>query len=296
MTGDYAGQGAQYYNMGRELLDTWPEFTASLHRANKHLASIGCKFDVLTELQRDDKHSSVNEPRFGQTLSTAIQLALVNQLSALNVTPAAVAGHSSGEIAAAYAAGFISFEDAMTISYHRGRLVSDLLATLKETPGGMLAVGASSNTVEHYIAELRDDSSKVKIACYNSPMSVTVSGDLGAIEKLSEILEAASVFNRVLRTNGAAYHSEQMRLIENDYRNALEHVKTLEGSGVVLISSLRGVEISASEVDQDYWAENLTSPVLFEDAIWEISQLDRTRSLRGQSSRPSNLFLDLRRR
>ncbi|KAF2157804.1 putative polyketide synthase [Myriangium duriaei CBS 260.36] len=270
----FSGQGAQYYNMGRELINTWPEFTASLRRASKHLASLGCPYDILVELQRDSKESNVNEPRFGQPLSTAIQLALVNQLATLNVRPAAVTGHSSGEIAAAYAAGFISFEDAMTISYHRGRLVSDLLTTLSDTPGGMIAVGASSSTAEHYIAELNSDSAaKIKVVCYNSPSSVTLAGDLAAIQELSELLESASIFNRVLRTNGAAYHSDQMRRIESDYRQALEQVKSLPGSGVVMISSLRGGEVDASEVDQEYWAENLISPVLFEDAIWEITQM-----------------------
>lgn len=271
----FSGQGAQYFNMGRELINVWPDFTSSLKRANRHLAKMGCTWDVFTELERDAKETRLDEPRFGQPLSTAIQLALIDTLSALGIEPTAVAGHSSGEIAASYAAGYLSFENAMKVSYHRGRLTSQLLDRETDLQGGMIAVGASSRVVDGYIASL-PDSERLTIACYNSPSSVTVSGDMPAIQELSKLLEEESVFNRVLRTRGAAYHSDQMRRIEDEYREALEglEVETSE-TGVTMVSSLTGSPIEdAHELNEEYWCSNLVSPVYFEDALWGLCQAD----------------------
>jgi emericellamide synthase (highly reducing iterative type I polyketide synthase) len=269
----FSGQGAQYYNMGRELINVWPQFTASLVRANKQLSSLGCEWDVFQELQRDAQESRIDEPGFGQPLSTAIQMAFIDTLAALDLVPAAVAGHSSGEIAAAYCAGFLSFEDAIKVSYHRGRLTSELLKREPDMQGAMLAVGASARIVEEYIAGLESDVEKVQIACYNSPSSVTVSGDRVVIENLSKILENNSVFNRVLRTKGVAYHSEQMRKIESEYTAALEGVQVQNGlPSVRMFSSLTGSEVKQKDFDKDYWVQNLISPVFFEDALWNLCQ------------------------
>lgn len=272
----FSGQGAQYYNMGRELINAIPRFTSSLERANRQLASLGCTWDLMEELQRDALQSRLDEPRFGQPLSTAIQMALVDTLKDLRLIPMAVAGHSSGEIAAAYSARFLSFESAIRVSYHRGRLTSELLEQESDLQGAMMAVGASSRIVEDYIADLGDgDSDRVTIACYNSPSSVTVSGDLRVIEELSQKLEADSIFNRVLRTNGAAYHSDQMRRIEDKYRDALAGLEVQDGaSTIAMMSSLTGTQIAATEVNEEYWISNLVSPVYFEDALWSLCQSD----------------------
>lgn len=275
----FSGQGAQYFNMGRELLDLWPVFTSSLHRANRHISLLGCDWDLVTELTRGSEESRVDEPRYGQPLSTAIQLALVDAITSLGLSPCAVAGHSSGEIAAAYAADYLSFEDAMTVSYHRGRLASALIARIMDKKGGMIAIGVASWVAEKYIASLgRLDAAKLTIACYNSPSSVTVSGDDDAILRLSEKLTADGVFNRVLRTSGAAYHSSWMRQIEHEYCEALDGI-TLLGSGdrtrVAMFSSLTGDGLGRADLEDNYWIKNLVSPVFFEDAVWNMCQPDQ---------------------
>ena len=264
----FSGQGAQYYNMGRELIQRCTPFTRSLERANQQLSTLGCSWDIMAELQKSDATSLVDEPAFGQPLSTAIQLALVDTLATLGVSPCAVAGHSSGEIAAAYCSNALSFEDAMTVSYHRGRLTGKLLKVRQKQPGAMLAVGASPDSVEEYIQTLGDDySHKVRIACYNSPSSVTVSGDNSTIDQLSEMLKLDDVFNRKLKTNGAAYHSAFMREIEKEYYDSLQNLTapTVHDT-VTMVSSLTGKEISGKIIDRNYWVKNLLSPVLFTDA------------------------------
>lgn len=263
----FGGQGAQYYNMGREMIKDWPAFCQSLDRANTHLRTMGCEWNLLTELSHEKAEDShVDEPVYGQTLSTVIQLALVDTLAALNLSPSSVVGHSSGEIAAAYAVGALSFEDALTVAYHRGRLTSKLIAS--GVSGGMLAVGSSPEVAQTYIDRVKaTDTSKVKIACYNSPASVTLSGDNDSIAAVAALLQKDDVFHRRLRTRGAAYHSRMMRAIEEDYRSAIAHIQPRPLAGNMM-SSLNGKKLSAGFLlDGDYWARNLVSPVLFAGAL-----------------------------
>lgn len=265
----FGGQGAQYYNMGREMIKDWPPFRQSLARANTHLQKLGCQWDLFTELSHEKaQNSHVDEPWYGQTLSSAIQLALVDTLAALNLRPASVVGHSSGEIAAAYAVGALCFEDALAVAYHRGRLTSKLIST--GVSGGMLAVGASPDVAQTYIEQARavtGGTADINIACYNSPKSVTLSGDSGGIDALAGLLQDDDVFHRKLKTKGAAYHSQMMQAIVEEYRSAIEHIQP-RPLAARMMSSLRGKALPAGFLlDSSYWASNLICPVLFAGAL-----------------------------
>ncbi|KAL2867348.1 type I polyketide synthase [Aspergillus lucknowensis] len=264
----FSGQGAQYAEMGRDLLKSYPSFVRSLEHARQQLARLGCPWDLLSELCRPKMDSRVNEPTFSQPLCTAIQLALVDLLNEFGVQPSAVLGHSSGEIAAAYAAGAVSFKDAITIAYHRGRLAGDLVAG-NQSPGAMIAVGAPPNVAEEHISKIGPDFGRMRVACYNSPSSVTVSGDGSAIDRLKEVLDGEGVFNRKLMTHGAAYHSHQMKLLEDKYTTALKSLRAKPtGSSVRMFSSVTSKELDENTVlDGRYWVQNLVSPVLFSQAL-----------------------------
>lgn len=265
----FSGQGAQYAEMGRELLKGYPSFVRSLERARQQLARLGCKWDLLSELCRPKADSRINEPAISQPSSTAIQLGLVDLISEFGVSPCAVVGHSSGEIAAAYAAKALSFEDAITAAYFRGQLTSELVGGKLDCPGAMLAVGATPALVDEHIRDIGQGCGQMRIACFNSPSSVTVSGDSTAIERLKEALDEEGTFNRKLTTNGAAYHSHQMKLVEKEYASALSSLtQTPLTSATRMFSSVTGKEIGGSDaLDGDYWVSNLVSPVLFSQAL-----------------------------
>ncbi|CAN9134533.1 unnamed protein product [Alternaria alternata] len=263
----FGGQGAQYHNMGRDLINDWPIFRQSLYRANTYLRALGCQWDLFTELSHESHDMSrVDEPEYGQTLSTAIQLALVDTLAFLNLRPSTVVGHSSGEIAAAYAVDALTFEDALTVAYHRGRLTSKLIST--GISGSMLAVGATPEVVQTFIDQIKTtDSSLVKVACYNSPTSVTLSGGNDGIDEIARLLQGADIFHRKLKTQGAAYHSQMMHSIKDEYLSAIAHIQPRQITGR-MISSLWGKELPAGTLlDGEYWARNLISPVLFDAAL-----------------------------
>lgn len=268
----FSGQGAQYAEMGRELLRCHPAFMHSLERARQLLVRLGCNWDLLSELCRPKAESRINNPAVSQPASTAVQLALVDLLEKFGVVPDAVVGHSSGEIAAAYAAGGISFEDAMTASFFRGQLTGELISGKLGSPGAMLAVGAGPDDIKAHISNISTENGQLGIACHNSPSSVTVSGDEAAIDQLKAVLDTEGTFNRKLMTNGAAYHSHQMRLIEDDYAGSLKRLNYYGlSSSVRMFSSVTGKEVNEGiSLDGRYWAQNLTSPVLFSQGLQEL--------------------------
>ena len=151
------------------------------------------------ELQKPAKFSQIHRAEIAQPLCTAIQIALVNALARCGVRPDAVIGHSSGEIAAAYATGALSITEAMIVSYYRGYITKD-----QKLAGGMATIGLDANTTSKF---LRDG---VVVACENSPNSITISGNLPQLEEVIEDLKKnrPDVFARYLKVD-MAYHSRK---------------------------------------------------------------------------------------
>jgi zearalenone synthase (highly reducing iterative type I polyketide synthase) len=108
----FTGQGAQWARMGIDLC-CYEVFRASIEQADQYLSSnLGCRWSTMEELCREDNESKINRPEYSQALCTVLQVALVDLLESWNITPVAVVGHSSGEIAAAYCLGALSRQDA----------------------------------------------------------------------------------------------------------------------------------------------------------------------------------------
>lgn len=261
----FTGQGAQWHAMGRELIDAYSVFRGAMHQADEFLKTQGCPWSLTEELNRDAKSTQVNTATIGQPLCTAIQIGLVKLLESWNIRPIAVTGHSSGEIAAAYAAGAIGFESAMMVAYHRGA-IGQKSVKLNGVQGGMIAIGLSRNITMEYIQRLT--SGKVVVACVNSPSNVTVSGDSTAIEELQTLLDAEGVFAKRLRVD-TAYHSHHMLLAVDGYLEQLQDMQTEDQlSDVLYVSSVTGQPISSAQaLGPAYWVVNAVQPVLFSDAL-----------------------------
>ncbi|KAH2773310.1 hypothetical protein KXW10_002572 [Aspergillus fumigatus] len=271
----FTGQGAQWHAMGRELLYRYPIFADSLAESAKYLKTLGCTWDLLNELQKSKSDTNVNNPAYGQPMSTALQVALVDLLDSWGVVPSAVVGHSSGEIAAAYCAGGLSKRSALKASYYRGFLAAKL-EKLSSMKGSMLAVGLSKKDTEEYINRIQD--STLVVACINSPKSVTVSGEAEQIDTLHDLLQQDEVFSRKLMVN-VAYHSSQMQKLADEYQSAmgtLEKPSCEKKKIPVMLSSVTGDWVSSLELmDPAYWVRNMVSPVLFSDAVSRICSSSR---------------------
>lgn len=205
-----------------------------------------------------------------QPLCTAIQVALVQFLERWGLKPTTVAGHSSGEIAAAYTAGLLTAPQAIIIAYYRGHVVGK--NTLK---GSMMAAGMDQEVAQETIDSLGLQGSVV-VACVNSPESVTLSGDEAGIEKVLQHLQGQGTFARKLNTGGRAYHSHHMKAIGEEYQRLLE-IALLQypqpvssNSNIRMISSVLGAT-APRKLGPSYWRKNLESPVLFYQAIEEMA-------------------------
>ncbi|KAH7116905.1 hypothetical protein B0J11DRAFT_592976 [Dendryphion nanum] len=269
----FTGQGAQWWAMGRELYERYPIYAGALDKADAHLRSIGAPFSLLEELSKDERTTQINAAHMSQPSCTAIQLALTELLRSWGIRPSAVSGHSSGEIGAAYAAGFINFEDAMTIAYHRGRLIPILKEKFPDLDGCMMAVGAGKTEISPLLERIPDSMGEARIACINSPSSVTVSGDGKAIIELQRIIEEVhpGMFARKLQID-TAYHSHHMNLVAKDYTQSLLELQKPTSSDVRFHSSLLGRLAESFELDATYWVQNLVCAVKFDEAVQSMCE------------------------
>ncbi|KAH9897328.1 putative polyketide synthase [Xylariomycetidae sp. FL2044] len=271
----FTGQGAQWAGMGRELVAAYPLFADRIAKAEEAFKKLGASWSLSDELFIESgTESHIDAPQFSQPLCTALQVALVDLLGSWGVVPSSVTGHSSGEIAAAYAAGALTFEAAMKVAYFRG-LYS---ATLETNVGGMLAVGLGRADAQERIDNITAEHGQgLVVACVNSPSSVTVSGDVDKLDRLCTALKAEGVFARMLRVQ-VAYHSHHMQAIAAGYEKSLEGLELTDStatktkvragqSKVQFYSSVTGEQIDQSElVLPSYWVRNMVSPVLFSDS------------------------------
>ncbi|KAF6838923.1 polyketide synthase (beta-ketoacyl synthase domain-containing protein) [Colletotrichum plurivorum] len=261
----FCGQGAQWAQMGHELMSFGP-FRTSLEEAAAYMQTLGSNFDLIEEITRAEVDSRLQDPRISQPATTAIQVALVDLLRSFGVVPSSVVGHSSGEIAAAYASSSISSEAAWALSYYRGHSAGLLRTIAPHLKGKMCAVRLSSTEAKQYldnIDQLRD----LDIACINSPVSVTISGSVTDIMWMRNDLKSRRILCKVLDVD-IAYHSRHMKLIADVYEDAIRDIRpTDSASGVQFFSSLWGSLIEGSRLKSSYWTENMVSQVQFVDAV-----------------------------
>jgi acyl transferase domain-containing protein len=110
----FSGQGAQWYAMGRELISTQSKFRESILKSEQFMNDLGATWQLTKVLSHDEKDSILDRSDISQPACTALQIALVDLLESLDIRPQAVLGHSSGEMAAAYAAGALPHKSAIT--------------------------------------------------------------------------------------------------------------------------------------------------------------------------------------
>ncbi|KAF2446770.1 ketoacyl-synt-domain-containing protein [Karstenula rhodostoma CBS 690.94] len=264
----FTGQGASWPTMGRELLVANPAsvFAESMRRSTDVLLNLGAGWNLIDEILREADTSRLHVAELAQPATTAIQLALVDLLRSIGVLPDAVIGHSSGEIAAAYAAGYVSQATALRIAYCRG------IATSKRSSkalrrGAMLAVGLGEDDVSVHIQSLTKGT--VSVACANSPQNTTVSGDEEAIDELAAVLSALDVFNRKLRVD-AAYHSHHMRDVVEDYKGLMGLLESEAPAHAPAFFSTVSLTEKDGGFDAGYWCDNLVSKVRFKEGIQKL--------------------------
>ncbi|EUC40640.1 hypothetical protein COCMIDRAFT_9515 [Bipolaris oryzae ATCC 44560] len=263
----FTGQGAQWAEMGKDLIEDFPSVKENIQEMNKILQECHTppSWNILEELSKSKMRSQISKAEFSQPLCTVIQIALVDLFRTWNVKPDAVVGHSSGEIAAAYATNGLTKKEAVLAAYFRGLITSKKLAE-----GAMAAVGLGPDQVRKLLKP------GVVVACENSPSSTTISGDRNAVEEFIANLreESPDVFVRPLQVDNA-YHSHHMQVFGDEYEKALSDVSATNQPDIPFFSSVTGEVInSANTFTPSYWRSNLENPVLFSTAVRNIIKSD----------------------
>lgn len=265
----FNGQGAQWHAMGRELMFGYPLFAHTVAKASGILAGYGATWSLMLELLREQGATRVADIALSQPMTVALQLCLVDLLKSWGISPSAVTSHSSGEVAAAYAVGALTFEEALGVAYFRGSLAQKYQA-LSTLAGGMLAAGIDSDTAGRYIRQAAAKG-RVVVACVNSPSSVTLSGDLEAIDEIASQLEKDGFFARKLKVP-MAYHSHHTYAMAEEYTDKLRAILSTTSkkglSEVLYASPVTGdLVASVDTLGAEHWVRNLTNPVLFSQAF-----------------------------
>ncbi|KAK9772055.1 hypothetical protein SCAR479_11218 [Seiridium cardinale] len=273
--GVFTGQGAQWPTMGASLIRRSTLFRKAITALDEALRTLpdGPEWGLLEELTAPPSRSRVREAAISQPACTALQIALVDLLTASGVSFHTVVGHSSGEIAAAYAAGFISGTDAVRIAYYRG-LHARLAAGPQGQKGAMMAVGWGIDQATEFCRSEPQLNGRLSVAASNSPGSVTLSGDIDAVHIAKELLDRDGVFNRALQVD-TAYHSHHMIPCSGAYLESLRKCQVQVRKPSADCSWFSSVhagrkmtwEQMASEIAGPYWKDNMAQAVLFSQAV-----------------------------
>ncbi|KAH7311468.1 hypothetical protein B0I35DRAFT_481428 [Stachybotrys elegans] len=269
--------GAQWPRMGASLLAASPAARAVFDKLQARLdmlpASDRPEWSLLEELHKDTASFQTNDSVISGSLTTAIQILLVDMLRAAGVELTAMVGHSTGEIAAAYAAGVISAEDAMVIAYYRG-FHSRNARGPKGDKGAMMVVATTLDDVEDRLSA-PEFQGRASVAVINSPSGITISGDSDAIDELVAAFSADKKPNARLKADNA-YHSSHMDSVADAYLASLraQNIQVRNpvaetGASMSWFSAVTDDDVSyhMDSLPGQYWVANLQGQVRFMNAV-----------------------------
>ncbi|KAF5855894.1 hypothetical protein ETB97_008273 [Aspergillus alliaceus] len=267
----FAGQGAQWPRMGRALVEAVPWVRSTLEDLDRVLQSLPNppEWSLVSELTEDRSAEHVRQPDLAQPLVAALQVCLVDVLRSWRIKPSSVLGHSSGEGAAAYAAGWMSREDCIKCAFYRSQAAKNISDQM-ETDVGMLAVGVSAEAAAPFVEKHPGNAYK---ACYNSSTSLTISGRTSALKAIEAELKAAGHFARALLVD-MAYHTTFMAAAAEGYQKLLDSDQEFgrqdgSHSGIAMYSTVTGLK-NETRTGSMYWKTNMISPVRFDSALEEM--------------------------
>ncbi|NOX92557.1 MAG: type I polyketide synthase, partial [Gammaproteobacteria bacterium] len=254
------GMGPQWWAMGRQLYQREPVFKQAIDEIHEEFLR-QVDWSLLDEwIYAEESASNMANTWLAQTANFALQIGLARMWRQYGPEPAAIVGHSTGEIASFYLAGVYSLKDAVAVAVHRSRLQH-----LTHGMGKMLAVGLTEYDVQTYIARYNGE---ISIAAINSPDALVLAGDEAVLNTLSAELQQREIFNRFLRVD-VPYHSPVMDQIKDDLLQCLSGLQP-QSATLPLYSTVTGERVYGPELDADYWWLNVRQPVLFAKTSQEM--------------------------
>ncbi|AZP15351.1 acyltransferase domain-containing protein [Streptomyces aquilus] len=248
----FSGYGTQWPGMGRRLLAEEPAFAAAVEKLDPQLAA---ECDGLSLYDHLAAGTGLDRLDTAQPLLFGMQLALAELWRAYGVEPAAVIGHSMGEVAASVCAGALDVADGARVIAVRARLLSGLR-------GGAMAV---VDLEDRQLADLERDFPDVRVAVHSSPRQKVVTGTEAAVGRLVDRLREEGRVARAMRVVGAG-HSPQVDPLLPGLTEALAGVRGRRAR-VPVYSTVLDDPRGTSAFDAAHWAANLRRPVRLDRAV-----------------------------
>jgi acyl transferase domain-containing protein/NADPH:quinone reductase-like Zn-dependent oxidoreductase/acyl carrier protein len=254
----FSGNGSQWQGMGCELLKSEPLFKETVEDINT-LLNVYDELSLVDEFNATPEESRLHLTEVAQPLLFALQVGVMRVLESKGLKANAVIGHSVGEVAAAWASGVLSLEDAVRVIYQRSHAQGKTKGA-----GRMAAAGISNDDIKPILNELSLESD-VSIAGINSPKSITLSGTLKSLEILAKYFEERGIFYRILDLD-YAFHSPAMDPVEKEIKQSLKGLN-LSNTSRTFYSTVTGNVLAGEALGADYWWDNIRQPVLFGSAM-----------------------------
>ncbi len=260
----FPGQGSQWQGMAAGLLESSPVFATQMRACEEALAPY-VDFSVREVLERAEGAPSIERAEVAQPTLFSVMVSLAELWRSCGVEPAAVLGHSQGEIAAAYVAGGLSLADAARIVALRSQIIVSLPGD-----GAMASVRLPAAELT---PRLESWEGQISVAALNGPASTILSGDREALGRLLVELDEEGVQVRDLSAAKAS-HSHYVEALREQVLEALAPISPRRGD-VPFHSTVSGGLLDTGELDADYWYRNMREPVRFEEATRGLLEAGR---------------------
>ncbi|HEV2639123.1 MAG TPA: type I polyketide synthase [Actinocrinis sp.] len=255
----FPGQGGQWPGMAADLLDTSPQFAGYVHECEQALAPY-TDWSLTEVLRRSAAAPGLDRVDVVQPALFAVMVSLARLWQHHGVNPAAVVGHSQGEIAAAYVAGALSLADAAKVVALRSAALARL-----DAPAGMASLRADEQQAAALLAAWPG---RLTVAAANSPAQVVVAGDTEALDELTAECERRGIRIRRIEV-GYASHSPQVEPIREELLAKLAGIEP-QRAHIPFYSAVTGEPADTTGLDAEYWYRNLREPVRFAAATRKL--------------------------